>query len=334
MGQIHVWGNRAAGAPLERETISDKAPGPDEVLIEVLYCGLCHSDLLRIDSERTADAPPAVSGHEVVGRIVAAGHQVDPKRIGNLVGLGFIAGTCRHCDFCLGGRQTLCADLESTIIDRPGGFASHVRAHQDWAIPLPKDMDPKTAGPLFCAGVTVFEPLFSGNISPTARVAVIGVGGLGHLALQICRAWGCHVTGISRSPSKDQEILNFGAHAVQRLGELDRCQKQFDLIINTSDHELDWDAVIGALAPQGCLHQLGLCKSPIPLKVFPFVKGNLSFRGSLTSTPTGTQRMLDFCSRHAISPKVELLPMAEINTAISRLRKGNVRYRFVLEGPA
>lgn len=334
MPTITAWGNRGGGAPLSRQQLSIDDPGPDELLLEVLYCGLCHSDLGHIDEARAADAPPVVAGHEVVGRVVALGSGVDPGRLGQLCGLGFIAGTCRHCRYCLSGRQTLCADLESTILGRPGGFASHVKAHQDWAIPLPAGLEPASAGPLLCAGVTVFEPLFSAGISPTAHVAVIGVGGLGHLALQLARAWGCQVTGITTSRSKAEEILGLGAHQVQLLGELAQQQGAYDLIINTSNHALDWDAVVASLAPGGSLHQLGLCATPIPLRVFPFVKGNLSFRSSLTSTPANTVRLLEFCARHSIQPLVEVLPMEQINTAIARLRRGDVRYRFVLQGPA
>lgn len=334
MPTITAWGNQGSGAALSRQQLSIDDPGPDEVLLEVLYCGLCHSDLGHIDEQRAAEAPPVVAGHEVVGRVVALGREVDPARLGQLCGLGFIAGTCRHCRYCLSGRQTLCPDLESTILGRPGGFASHVKAHQDWVIPLPDGLDPAAAGPLLCAGVTVFEPLFSAGISPTAHVAVIGVGGLGHLALQLARAWGCQVTGITTSSSKTAEILSLGAHRVQLLGELDQQQGAYDLIINTSDHALDWDAVVASLAPGGSLHQLGLCATPIPLRVFPFVKGNLSFRSSLTSTPANTVRLLAFCARHQIQPLVEVLPMEQINTAIARLRRGDVRYRFVLQGPA
>jgi uncharacterized zinc-type alcohol dehydrogenase-like protein len=334
MTTINAWANRGSGTPLSRVELTITPPGPDELLLEVLYCGLCHSDLGHLDGTQAAQAPPVVAGHEVVGRVVDVGSEVDPARLGQVCGLGFIAGTCRHCSYCLGGRQTLCASLESTIIGRPGGFASHVKAHQDWVIELPKDLDPASAGPLLCAGVTVFEPLFSAGISPTAHVAVVGVGGLGHLALQLARAWGCEVTGITTSRSKTQEILDLGAHHVQLLGELDQQRGAYDLIINTSNHSLDWDAVVGSLAPGGSLHQLGLCATPIPLRVFPFVKGNLSFRSSLTSTPANTALLLAFCARHGISPLVEVLPMAEINTAVARLRQGDVRYRFVLQGPA
>lgn len=334
MPTITAWGNTEAGAALSRHTLSVADPGPDELLLEVLYCGLCHSDLGHIDEPRSGTDPLVVTGHEIVGRVVALGDGVDPRRLGQVCGLGFIAGTCRHCPYCLSGRQTLCTDLESTILGRPGGFASHVKAHQDWAIPLPDGLDPAAAGPLLCAGVTVFEPLFNAGISPTAHVAVIGVGGLGHLALQLARAWGCQVTGITTSSSKTDEILRLGAHRVRLLSELDQQQGAYDLIINTSNHALDWDAVVGSLAPDGCLHQLGLCPTPIPLRVFPFVKGNLSFRASLTSTPANARKLLDFCARHQIQPLVEVLPMDQINTAIARLKRGDVRYRFVLQGPA
>lgn len=334
MPTITAWGNTEAGAALSRHTLSVADPGPDELLLEVLYCGLCHSDLGHFDEPRSGADPLVVAGHEIVGRVVALGDGVDPRRLGQVCGLGFIAGTCRHCPYCLSGRQTLCADLESTILGRPGGFASHVKAHQDWAIPLPDGLDPAAAGPLLCAGVTVFEPLFNAGISPTAHVAVIGVGGLGHLALQLARAWGCQVTGITTSSSKTDEILRLGAHQVRLLSELDQQQGAYDLIINTSNHALDWDAVVGSLAPDGCLHQLGLCPTPIPLRVFPFVKGNLSFRASLTSTPANARKLLDFCARHQIQPLVEVLPMDQINTAIARLKRGDVRYRFVLQGPA
>ena len=334
MPTITAWGNTSAGAPLSRQTLAIPEPGPDQVLLEVLYCGLCHSDLGQIDGERPADAAPVVAGHEVIGRVVAMGAGVEKARLSQLCGLGFIAGSCRHCRFCLSGRQTLCADLESTILGRPGGFASHVLAQQDWVIPLPEGLDAAAAGPLFCAGVTVFEPLFSGAISPTAHIAVIGVGGLGHLALQLARAWGCEVTGITTSLTKRDEILQLGAHHVQLLSGLGECKGAYDLIINTSDQPLDWEAVVTSLAPGGSLHQLGLCPTPIPLRVFPFVKGQLSFRASLTATPASTATLLAFCARHRIQPLVEVLPMAQINTAVERLRRGEVRYRFVLQGPA
>lgn len=152
MPTITAWGNREAGAPLTAQQIYVDDPGPDEVLLEVLYCGLCHSDLGHINEARGGESALVVAGHEVVGRIVAVGSEVDPGRLGSLCGLGFISGTCRHCPHCLSGRQTLCADLESTILGRPGGFASHVKAHQDWVIPLPEELEAASAGPCCAQG--------------------------------------------------------------------------------------------------------------------------------------------------------------------------------------
>jgi uncharacterized zinc-type alcohol dehydrogenase-like protein len=334
MHKTIAWGNTLPGSKLERHEIILKELGPDEMRMEVLYCGLCQSDLIQIDGLTGRTGLPLIPGHEVVGRVVSVGAGVDPIHVGSLRGLGWISGTCRHCQWCLSGRQTLCDNLELTVIGRTGGFANEVQAHQDWLIKIPDGIEPAIAGPLFCAGATVFDPLMSGEISPTASVAIIGIGGLGHLAVQITRAWGCHVTGITTSKGKEAEIRELGAHDVELLSNLHNLKGKYDLIINTSYHALDWDAVIASLAPQGRLHQLGFNWNPIPIKLFPFGKGNLSFTSSLTASPAITEKMLNFCARHNIRPKVEILPMPQINTAIERLRCGDARYRLVLQGPA
>ncbi|MCT0224071.1 NAD(P)-dependent alcohol dehydrogenase [Synechococcus sp. CS-1328] len=332
--QITVWQADSVGALLQRGTAQLLEPGPDEALLEVLHGGLCHSDLSMIDNSWGVSAYPLVPGHEVVGRVVQVGEGVDPSLVGQLRGLGWIAGSCRHCSWCLGGEANLCADLEATVVGRSGGFASHVKGHQDWLIPIPEGLSPADAGPLFCGGITVFAPLLDEAVSPTARVAVIGIGGLGHMALQFAKAWGCEVTAITTHPErKAAEATAFGAHGVVALSALADQAGRFDLIINTSNHSLDWDAVVGSLAPRGRLHQLGVVTEPIPLQAFPFIAGRLQFTGSPTSSPASLRRMVDFCARHGIKPQVEHLPMAEINTAIERLRKGDVRYRFVLDGP-
>ena len=328
------WGNTIPGSKLERHEISLKDLGPNDMRLQVLYCGICKSDLRQIDGRGGRNNGPLIAGHEVVGRVVSVGSNVDPKHIGSLKGLGWISGNCRHCQWCLSGNQTLCERLELTVIGRTGGFSNEVQAQQDWLIPIPDEIDPAIAGPLFCAGASVFEPLFAGGISPTASVAIIGIGGLGHLALQITRAWGCHVTGITTSQEKSDEIRSLGAHEVQLLENIKHIKGKYDLIINTCDHSLDWNTVMESLAPQGRLHQLGMVWEPIPLKLFQIGKSNLTFTSSLTSNPTTARKMLNFCSRHKIKPIVEILPMAEINTAIERLRHGDVRYRFVLQGPA
>ena len=328
------WQSPAAGAPLERVEAPPLEPGVDELLLEVLHCGLCHSDVSMLDNAWGNPRHPFVPGHEAVGRVIAVGEGVDPGLIGELRGVGWFAGTCGHCDQCLAGRGNLCAKAEATIVGRPGAFASQVKVRQTWAIPLPAGLNAADAGPLFCGGITVFAPLIDEAVSPTARVAVIGVGGLGHMALRFCRAWGCEVVALSTSMSKAEEAKRLGAHEVVALAELPSHAGRFDLIINTVNQPLDWPAVIGALAPLGRLHLLGALLEPIPLQAFDLIMTRRAITGSPLSSPASLRKMVDFCARHGIQPMVEHLPMAEVNEAMRRLRLGDVRFRFVLDGPA
>lgn len=328
---ITVWQASEAGGHLERAERPMLEPAADELVLEVLHCGLCHSDISMLDNAWGMSAYPLVPGHEVVGRVVQVGENVDPAVIGQLRGLGWISGSCAHCPQCLGGTGNLCASLESTIVGRQGGFASHVTARQDWTIPLPEGMDPAAAGPLFCGGITVFAPLIDEAVSPTAHVAVIGIGGLGHMALQFARAWGCEVTALTTNLNKTEEAKRFGAHQVKTLAELPELAGRFDLVINTVNHSLDWSAVIGSLAPRGRLHQLGAVLEPMQVNAFDLIMARRSITGSPTSSPASLLKMVEFCVRHNIRPQVERLPMERINEAVERLRRGDVRYRFVLD---
>ncbi|MFN6337507.1 MAG: NAD(P)-dependent alcohol dehydrogenase [Cyanobacteriota bacterium] len=330
----HAWQTPGPSQPLERREVAPLEPGRDELVLEVLHCGLCHSDVSMIDNAWGMSAYPLVGGHEAVGRVVAVGDGVDPALIGQMRGLGWFAGSCGHCDQCLAGRGNLCDAAEATIVGRPGAFVSQVKARQDWAIPLPEGLPAEAAGPLYCGGITVFAPLFDEGVSPTARVAVIGVGGLGHLALRFCRAWGCEVTAVTSSPAKAEEARQLGAHDVVPLADLADHGGRFDLLINTSNQPLDWGVVIGSLGRLGRLHLLGAVLEPLTVNAFDLIVTRRLITGSPTSSPASLRKMVEFCARHKIVPTVERLPMAEINTAIERLRKGDVRYRFVLDGPA
>lgn len=331
---VTVWQAREAGAPLERAERPMLEPARDELLLQVLHCGLCHSDLSMLDNDWGMSAYPLVPGHEVVGRVVRVGDGVDPGLVGQLRGLGWISGSCMHCPQCLGGTGNLCGSLEATIVGRQGGFASHVTARQGWTIPLPEEMDPAIAGPLFCGGITVFAPLVDEAVSPTSRVAVIGVGGLGHMALQFARAWGCEVTALTTNLGKAEEARRFGAHHVELLEALPDCAGRFDLVINTVNQSLDWSAVMASLAPLGRLHQLGAVLEPISVAAFDLIASRRSITGSPTSSPASLLKMVEFCRRHDIRPQVERLPMDRVNEAIERLRLGDVRYRFVLDSVA
>jgi len=328
---ITVWQASEVGAKLQAAERPLLEPAANELVLEVLHCGLCHSDLSMLNNHWGITSYPLIPGHEVVGRVVSVGSAVNPDVIGELRGLGWISGSCCHCIQCLGGTGNLCASLEATIVGRQGGFASHVTAHQDWAIPLPEGIDPGVAGPLFCAGITVFSPLIDEAVSPTAHVAVIGIGGLGHIALQFARAWGCEVTAITTNLSKTEEAKRFGAHQVESIDQLSNLAGKFDLIINTVNHSLDWAAVMASLAPLGRLHQLGAVIEPIQVGAFDLIMARRSITGSPTSSPASLLKMVDFCVRHNIRPQVEHLPINRVNEAVERLQRGDVRYRFVLD---
>ena len=328
---ITVWQASEAGAKLQAAERPLLEPAANELVLEVLHCGLCHSDLSMLNNHWGLTSYPLIPGHEVVGRVVSVGSAVNPDVIGELRGLGWISGSCCHCIQGLGGTGNLCALLEATIVGRQGGFASHVTAHQDWAIPLPEGIDPGVAGPLFCAGITVFSPLIDEAVSPTAHVAVIGIGGLGHIALQFARAWGCEVTAITTNLSKTEEAKRFGAHQVVSIDQLSNLAGKFDLIINTVNHSLDWAAVMASLAPLGRLHQLGAVIEPIQVGAFDLIMARRSITGSPTSSPASLLKMVDFCVRHNIRPQVEHLPINRVNEAVERLQRGDVRYRFVLD---
>ena len=328
---IRVWEAASSGDVLNCRTRPLQEPAAGELVLEVLHCGLCHSDLSMIENAWGLSSYPLVPGHEVVGRVTAVGEGVDPAVIGDMRGLGWISGSCSHCLQCLGGDANLCPSLEATIVGRQGGFASHVTARQDWTIPLPEGMSAADAGPLFCGGITVFAPLIDEAVSPTAHVAVVGIGGLGHMALQFARAWGCHVTALTTNLGKAEEARRFGAHDVHCLDQLPTLAGRFDLVINTVNHPLDWPAVMASLGPRGRLHQLGAVLEPMQIAAFDLIAQRRSVTGSPTSSPASLRKMVDFCARHGIHPQVEHLPIARVNEAIERLRRGDVRYRFVLD---
>lgn len=329
--KITGWQVRNPGQALEEYEMDIREPNANEVLLEVDYCGLCKSDISMIDNRWWQSAYPFSPGHEVIGQIIAVGTNVSSNLIGQRRGLGWISGSCGHCSFCWGGQANLCDSLEETIVGRSGGLATHVLADQDWTIPIPADMDSASACPLLCAGTTVFSPFVQHNISPLSHIAVVGIGGLGHIALQIGKAWGCEVTAFTSTPEKISDALALGAHNAYGLQDLKDIRSRYDLIINTSDHHASQTNILDALAKRGIMHQLGVALEPFSLRTYELINRSTSISGSRTSDPTVMRKMLDFCSRHRISPRVEVLPIAQVNNAINRLRKGDVRYRFVLQ---
>ena len=307
---------------------------PEEVEIKVEYCGICHSDLSMVKNDWGMSEYPLVPGHEVIGTIVAVGDRVTTVKVGQQVGLGWFSHSCMHCEWCMSGNHNLCLTAEQTIVGRHGGFADKLRAHEEWVIPLPEGLDPSKAGPLFCGGITVFNPIVQFDVQPTDRVAVIGIGGLGHMALQFLRAWRCDVTAFSTSPDKETEARELGAnHFVNSRDPqaIEAIANSFDLILSTVNADLDWGMYINALRPQGRLHFVGVVPNPIQTNVFPLLMGQRSLSGSPLGSPITTAQMLDFAARHGIEPVTETFAFSEINEALAHLAAGKARYRIVLK---
>lgn len=334
--RVNAFAVTTPGGPLTSYEYDTGDPGPLEVDVDVTHCGICHTDLAVIDNDWGA-AVPAVAGHEVAGIVTAVGSLVDTDRlsVGQRVAVGGVAGSCMNCEYCLNGRQQLCASRDSLAFrgDR-GGFASSVRA-SDWrfAYPVPDAIDLQHAGPLLCAGVTVFAPFIRHGIKPTDHVAVVGIGGLGHLAIQFARAWGCEVTAISSSPSKRDQAFELGAdHFVSTAGadRLGAASATFDFILSTATANLPWDEYLAALKPQGTLIVVGVPEEAMRIDPISLVFAEKSISGGLVASPGETVQMLDFAARTGVRPKIELFAMADINQAIVRVRSGDVRYRAVL----
>ncbi len=337
MSKIQAWTASAAGKSLELVEHDLGPLGPEEVEIAVEHCGICHSDLSVLDNEWGNAAYPVVAGHEAVGRVVAVGDQVKGLTTGMRVGVGWNAGSCLHCRQCLTGNQHLCASVQATIVGHRGGFADRMRAHWAWAIPIPDQLQGGAVGPLLCGGITVFNPLVQFGVQPTHRVGVVGIGGLGHMALKFARAWGCEVTAFTSSPSKFEEAQQLGAHHVLSSRDSSAIQSaagSFDLLLVTVNVPLDWDALMGTLAPRGRLHVVGAVLEPIPVRAFDLIMGQRSVSGSPTGSPVDIATMLDFAARHSIAPQTEHFPMSQINEALDHLRAGKARYRIVLDADA
>jgi uncharacterized zinc-type alcohol dehydrogenase-like protein len=311
-------------------------PGPfgsDQVEIDVLACGICHSDLSMLNNEWQFTTYPLVPGHEVIGRVARIGENVRHLAVGDTVGLGWFSGSCLTCDQCMSGNHNLCPNSEQTIVGRHGGFANKVRCKGEWALRLPEALDPRKAGPLFCGGITVFNPIVQFDVKPTDRVGVIGIGGLGHLALQFLNKWGCEVTAFTSSEAKHDEARSLGAHHIvnsRDAAQLEKVAGSFDFIISTVNVDLDWQQFVNALAPKGRLHTVGAVPTPIPVAAFPMILAQRSISGSPLGSPFTTRKMLEFCARHGIEVVTEHFPMSEINEAFAHLEAGKARYRIVL----
>ncbi|MGB5326543.1 MAG: NAD(P)-dependent alcohol dehydrogenase [Pseudomonadales bacterium] len=331
---ISTYAVNEAGGKFEVFEYDPGELGPGEVEIEVSSCGICHSDLSMIDNEWGQTRYPLVPGHEVVGTVSAIGSAVSNIQPGQNVGLGWHASYCNHCAPCGVGDHNLCAQAQPTIVGRHGGFADRVRADANSVVLIPDGLPLDTAGPLFCAGITVFNPLVEFALAPTAKVGVIGIGGLGHLALQFLHAWGCEVTAFTSSESKAKEAQQLGAHRAinsREAQEIKQAANSFDLVISTVNVKLDWNLYLNTLKPRGRLHFVGATLEPLDINVFSMLGKQRSVSASPVGSPATMAKMLEFARLHGITPKVETFRFSDINAAVDRLRSGDAHYRIVLE---
>jgi uncharacterized zinc-type alcohol dehydrogenase-like protein len=332
----------SATEPLVATTIERRDVGPRDVLIDIAYSGVCHSDIHTVRGEWGPIAYPQVVGHEIVGTVSKVGAEVTAYAVGDRVGVGCMVNSCRECVNCLAGMENYClkgntgtyasVDLDGTITQ--GGYSTHVVVDQDFVLRVPESIPYESVAPLLCAGITTYSPLAHWNAGPGTKVAVVGMGGLGHMAVKIAHAMGADVTVLSQSLSKQDDGLRFGADsyfATSDASTFETLANSFDLIINTVSAKIDISSYLGLLRRDGTLVSVGAPSEPLPVQAFALIGARRSFAGSSIGGIRETQEMLDFCAEHGIAPETELINADYINEAYERVLKSDVRYRFVID---
>jgi uncharacterized zinc-type alcohol dehydrogenase-like protein len=313
--------------------VYDPAPlGPHDVEIRVSHCGICHSDVHLVDGDWGVGTYPMVPGHEIVGTVVALGTEVSHLEAGARVGVGWQRGACLACDSCAAGEENLCLRNEATCVNHHGGFADRIRLDGRFAFPIPDGLASENAAPLLCGGATVYSPLRRW-VKPSMRVGVVGIGGLGHLALQFARAMGCDVTAISSTPDKEAEACSFGARrflATREPKALASIAGTLDFILSTVYVAQDWMGLLGTLRPNGVLCFVGAPAEPLKLPIGALLGGQKTVTTSAIGGRPAIREMLDFAARHGVAAKVQVRPLAEADAALGHVRPGRARYRVVL----
>lgn len=333
MATFHGYAASAAGKPLEPYSFEPRPLGPGDVEIAISHCGVCHSDLHLVNDDWRMSRYPLVPGHEVIGTVVEAGAAAGLKP-GQRVGVGWQAGSCGQCEWCSRAEENFCASGQPTCLPGPGGFADRIRVSARFALPIPEGLPSREAAPLLCGGITVYSPLREYGVGAHSRVGVIGIGGLGHFALQFARALGAEVTAFSSSPDKEAEARALGAHhfvPTREAGALRKLQGSQDLIISTVHADLPWLDYVGALRPRGTLCFVGVPGNPVSLPMFPLISGNKRIAGSNTGSTQGLKEMLQVAARQRVHARAEPFPLKDVNTALERVARNQVRYRAVLE---
>lgn len=346
MNTIHVkaYGTEAADAPLQGLSIPRRETAAHDVKIEILYCGVCHSDLHTARNEWHNTVYPNVPGHEIVGKVVNVGSHVKKFKVGDTVGIGCIVDSCRECQYCKEGLEQFCEpgmvgtynspDKYLPNVQTYGGYSESIVVDENYVLSIPENLDLAATAPLLCAGITTYSPLKHWNVGPGKNVGIVGIGGLGHMGIKIAKAMGAHVVAFTTSESKFKEAQRLGADEVVLStdpAQMNKFRGKLHFILDAVSAEHDINAYLGLLRVDGSLALVGAPEQPLPVAAFSVIMGRKSFSGSMIGGIAETQEMLDFCGKHNITADIEMIDMNQINEAYERLLKGDIKYRFVID---
>jgi uncharacterized zinc-type alcohol dehydrogenase-like protein len=340
--RVSAYAAAAAGQPLTKTTIERRDVGVNDVLIEIQYAGICHSDIHTVNGDWGPQPFPVVPGHEIVGVVTEVGADVTRHRVGDRVGVGCMVGSCGECASCRNGDEQHCvqgmvptyAGKDRDGSTTQGGYSTHVVVDADYVLSVPAGLDPAAAAPLLCAGITTYAPLRRWGAGPGTKVAIVGLGGLGHMGVKLAHALGAEVTVLSQSLKKQEDGFRLGAddyRATSDPATFEHLAGRFDLIVNTVSASIDLDAYLGLLAVDGTLVNVGAPAEPLSVRAMTLISGRRSFAGSMIGGIALTQEMLDFCAEHGLGAEVEVIPADRVNEAYERVLASDVRYRFVID---
>lgn len=343
MAKTPAYAALSAGARLEAFTIERRRLFPNDVAIEILYCGVCHSDIHQVRDEWDGSIFPMVPGHEIVGRVKEVGERVTSFRVGDRAGVGCFVDSCRECDLCRRGEEQFCEKgaaftYNSTEMDRTtptyGGYSKEIVVSEHFVLKVPGGLDLAATAPLLCAGITTYSPLRQWSCEAGDRVGVVGLGGLGHMAVKLASSMGAYVTVLSTSRAKEADSRRLGAKSfalTQEDATFEKLARSFDLLVDTISAPHDYDRYLSLLCPGAAMVVVGIPTDPSPVGAGSLINGNRKLAGSMIGGIPETQEMLDYCERHGITSDVEIIPIQKVNEAYERMIQNDVRYRFVID---